>query len=104
ERSERLHEIEEAIASSRRACLECGDGLDLARLEAEVAAEDVSAIPARLAEIGETLAGLHEQQTERTRILAESEAELRRYAGQADAASAEARRQEALAAMSGAVE
>ena len=104
ERSEQLLELEQAIEASRRACLQAGDGLSLAQLEAELSSEDVATIEAQLMQIDEERARVIEQREELQRTISDCEAELRRYDGRADAAAAEARRQEALAVMAASAE
>jgi uncharacterized protein YhaN len=104
ERSERSRALETAIDEARRACFESGDGLSIERLEAELAAADVAALPGQLSQLNGDLGRATEERDGLLRTAAEAETELRRFAGQPDAAAAEARRQEALAAMSTAIE
>lgn len=84
--------------------LKDGDGLDRGALEAEWAATDVPAIPARLEALKQEIDQRVSQQNQWTADLRLAEAALERIAGQDEAAQAEARRQEALARMGNAVE
>jgi uncharacterized protein YhaN len=84
--------------------LKDGDGLDRGALEAEWAATDVPAIPARLEALKQEIDQRVSQQNQWTADLRQPEAALERIAGQDEAAQAEARRQEALARMGNAVE
>lgn len=99
ERSEQLLAVEEAVEQSRRACLESGDGLSIEQLEAEVNAEDVTTIATQLGEIDEKRAELTRRREELASEITDCEAQLRSYDARADAAAAEARRQQALARM-----
>jgi uncharacterized protein YhaN len=67
-------------------------------------AEDVTAIPAQLAQLSRELSQAAEARDQRVHELADHESALRRYAGQSNAATAEGRKQEALASMGAAVD
>jgi uncharacterized protein YhaN len=104
DRSEKLRAIEGEIEARTRTIIEGGDGLSLDALEAEVGAEDLPTIEAKLQDIE-----MQRKEALSTREKAllqkkEAEADLAKIRGQADAASMEARRQEALAAMADAIE
>lgn len=103
-RSDELLALDDTITSARERCLDAGDGLALEALEAEVDAADLAALPTLLAQLDTERQRAVEERERLGQDVARDEAELRRYAGQADAALAEAARQEALAAMGDAVE
>ena len=98
-RSERLHIINHDIEDAKTTILELGDGLSLDDLEAEIAEEDLPTIVARLDGVKKQSG---EAMTSRDDCVLQkktAEAERAKIHGQADAATAEARRQEALARM-----
>lgn len=79
--------------------LDIGDGLSIEELEAEVAAEDLSSIAARLEEIKEQSNTAMSLRDDCVLQKQEAESERDKIHGQSDAATAEAQRQEALAQM-----
>lgn len=81
-----------------------GDGLPLARLEAEVAAEDLTQIAARLEETEHALALAQAKRDEAVATRSHAEAAFGAIAGQDDAVRAEAERQDALLVMGEAVD
>jgi uncharacterized protein YhaN len=102
--SDRRRALDTAIEENTRQALESGDGLELAALTAEVQAEDPRTLPGRLSELEEQR---REAAARRDACLLEkqqAEAERDRVSGQADAASAAARAEEALSEMGDAVE
>lgn len=104
DRSAQANEIDAATADATARIIELGDGLGLAELAAEVAAEDLSTIAARVDEVA---AATDAAQADRERcILTKKVADdaLAAIDGSAAAAEAEALRQEALADMTMAVE
>ncbi len=97
--SQLCHQLTCSIGDLTTTILEIGDGLSIDELEAEVVAEDLSTIAARLEEVKEqsnTAMSLRD-----ACVLQKQDAETERdkIHGQADAATAEAQRQEALARM-----
>lgn len=104
EKSTQLYRAEEAIETARRACLEHGDGLTLAELEAEIAGQEIAKVPGELQQLNIELSQLNDEQTACMQTIAETEAELKRYGAQESAAAAESRRQMALSTMAQAVE
>jgi uncharacterized protein YhaN len=104
DRSEKFRGIEGEIQTRTRTIVEGGDGLSLEALEAEVTAEDLPTIEAKLQEIKMQLGEAVSAREKALLQKKEAEAELAKIHGQADAASTEARRQEALAAMADATE
>lgn len=104
DRSVRANEIDAAAADATARIIELGDGLGLAELTGEVAAEDLTTIAARVDEVA---AASEAAQAERERcILAKKAADdaFSSFDGSAAAAVAEALRQEALADMTTTIE
>lgn len=99
ERSDRRRALRQTLEDAREALIRDGDGLAREAIEAEVAALD----PTQVAGLGEQtkseLAALAERLAALVRQRVTAEQALAAIAGQANAAIAEARRQEALAAM-----
>jgi uncharacterized protein YhaN len=81
-----------------------GDGLPRAQLHAEVAAMDLGLLAAELEQVQAQDQALVERQSQLTADLAAADTALRSISGAADAATAEAQRQEALARMTDVVE
>lgn len=98
-RSDRLRELSARLQGLRKRLAEDGDGIGRERLLAEMAQVDAARLQADLAAIQEDMAEAQEQQNALAVELARAEAELAAIAGSDEAARAEARRQEALAAM-----
>jgi uncharacterized protein YhaN len=103
-RSEQAAELEAEIAKITQIILEQGDGLSLGELEAEVAAEDVTSINPRLAELERQREEAHAEREQRLLDKNTAERDRARIDGSAAAAEAEAMRQEALAEMATATE
>lgn len=99
ERSQHLHLLNRAIEEATTTILELGDGLSLLDLDTEVAEEDLSSIAARLDEVKQQSGAAMTLRDDCVLQKKNVEAERARIHGQADAATAEARRQEALARM-----
>ncbi|MBU9299780.1 chromosome segregation protein SMC [Burkholderia multivorans] len=104
ERSDRRRALRQAVDAAQQQLTRDGDGLSRAALEAEVAEYDIADVPAHLEavkqsieDVGKRLNALAQQQ-----VVAEQA--FGAIDGQANAALAEAKRQEALAAMSDAAE
>lgn len=104
QRSDRLHRAELALDESTRACLESGDGCSIEQLESQIDAEEISTIPARLQALTAEVEQLREAQAARDQHLAACRVQMDKHGGQADAAAAESKRQQALASMSESVE
>lgn len=102
--SDRRRENEAELARVTQHVLDGGDGLGLEDLEREIAAQDFTLLPAALAEVNRKRQDLEQ---ERDSLLAkrnEARAELARAGGQADAVTAAARGEEALADMTTTIE
>lgn len=87
------------IERATRAAGDAGDGLPFERLEKDVACEDRSTITARLGSIDESLREAVKRREECSDRRSRAEAARSAIHGQDDAASAEARRQQAIAEM-----
>lgn len=99
ERSAKATALDDAIAAATGQILEGGDGLSLADLTAEVAAEDLPTIGARLAEIEAQREAARAAREERRLAVDAASRQLAAIDGASTAAEAEAVRQEALAEM-----
>ena len=99
ERSQHLHLLNRAIEEATTTILELGDGLSLDDLDAEVAEEDLPTIAARLDDVKEQSVAAMTLRDDCVLQKKNAEAEKAKIHGQADAATAEAQRQEALARM-----
>ncbi|MDR5855364.1 AAA family ATPase [Caballeronia sp. LZ062] len=103
-RSQRKRELTTAVNEARDAFIKGGDGLPLDALIAEVDGADIAGVQA---ELSLTSSALNESVNVSTALAAQLDAakrELDAISGEANAARAEARRQEALAAMADAAE
>lgn len=103
-RSDRKRELDRAMEAAKTRLTANSDALPLAQIASEVQAQDISAVPARLQSVmdesrisRETQAALNEKH-----LVARQALEA--ISGSADAATAEARRQEALSEMAQACE
>jgi uncharacterized protein YhaN len=103
-RSENLRLLNSAIEEATTVILELGDGLSLDNLEAEVADEDLTTIAARLDDVKEQSGAAMTLRDDCVLQKENAEAEKAKIHGQADAATAEAQRQEALARMAAVTE
>lgn len=99
EQSEISRSITREIEDLKVIIRESSDSLSMDEVEAEIAIEDISTINVRLAEINEQREQALERRDECRSALKDAEQERDKIHGQADAASAEAQRQEALAHM-----
>jgi len=99
EKSENSRNITREIEDLTAIILENSDGLSMDEVEAEIAIEDISTINVRLTEINEQREQALERRDECRSALKDAEQERDKIHGQADAASAEAQRQGALARM-----
>ncbi len=104
ERSDRQRRLSVQRDQALQRLLRDGDGLDRDRLAAEVAGIDLESLPGQQSDLAGATDQLVSQQNQGYAELSIAEARLHQIAGQADAARAEARRQEALARMGNAVE
>ncbi len=99
ERSESSRNITREIEDLTTIIIENSDSLSMDEVEAEISIEDISTINARLTEINEQREQALERRDDCRSVLKDAEQERDKTHGQADAASAEAQRQEALAHM-----
>ncbi len=99
EHSECLHLLTRAIDDATSIILDLGDGLSLDDLDAEVTEEDLSTIAARLDDVKEQSGAAMTLRDDCVLQKKDAEAEKAMIHGQADAATAESQRQEALARM-----
>lgn len=97
--SERLLLLNSAIEDTTTTILGLGDGLSMDDLEAEVANEELSFIEVRLNKVKEQSNAAIANRDECLSQMKDAEIERDKIHGQADAATAEAQRQEALARM-----
>lgn len=97
--SQECHQLTCSIEDLTTTILEIGDGLSIDELEAEVVAEDLSIIAARLEEVKEQSNSAMSLRDSCVLQKQAAETERDKIHGQADAATAEAQRQEALAQM-----
>ncbi|OIQ80545.1 hypothetical protein GALL_376920 [mine drainage metagenome] len=104
ERADARRRLQAAVDHAHKALLEQGDGLPLAALRAEVEGLDPGAVLAELAELDAQEDAVVGRIPQLSAAHSGAEAAFLAMAGQADAATAEARRQEALAQMADAVE
>ena len=102
--SDRWRVLNLQLTDALRQVLGLGDGLGRDALTAEFAATDVTTLGHRLAEFKLEMDDSVAQQNRLSAELNAAQTTLEKIAGQADAARAEAQRQEALARMSNAVE
>ncbi len=104
ERSDARRGLQALVEDAHRALLEQGDGLSLEALRAQLQGLDPGTVLDELAELEPREDAVVRRMQELSAAHSSAEAALRAMAGQADAATAEARRQESLARMSEAVE
>lgn len=103
-RSDQQRQLMAAQAQAEAQLRDGGDGLDPAALQAECTAFDPLALPAALQTVTRDEAEAAERLSALAVELKDARTALGRIAGHADAATAEAKRQEALAAMADAVQ
>jgi len=104
ERSDQWRELSRAKASAEQALQAQGDGLTVEQLRAEAAAEDLQVLATEIAGLGVKDQELVVQLGELAASLQAANTTLNAIGGTADAARAEAQRQEALSKMGDAVE
>ncbi|BAO87311.1 ATP-binding protein [Caballeronia cordobensis] len=102
--SQRKRDLSAAADDARAALIKGGDGLTLDELVAEVEGADMANVQAELSRIGAALSESVRIATDTATALDAARRELDAISGEANAARAEAKRQEALAAMSDAAE
>ncbi len=98
-RSQRLRLLNRAIEDATTTILGLGDGLPVEDLDAEIAEEDLSTIAACLNDVKEQSVAAMARRDDCLSQKKDADTERANIHGQADAATAEARRQEALARM-----
>ncbi|MGK8206274.1 AAA family ATPase [Burkholderia cenocepacia] len=104
ERSDRHRELRRAIDAAQEALVRDGDGLSQAAVEAEVAEQDIADVPAHLEAVKQSLDDVGRRLNTLAQQQVVAEQAFGAIDGQANAAVAEAKRQEALAAMGDAAE
>jgi uncharacterized protein YhaN len=102
--SQKKRELIAAVDDARAALIKGGDGLSLDELVAEVEGADMPNVQAELSRIGAALSESVKIATDIAAALDAARRELDAISGEANAARAEAKRQEALAAMADAAE
>jgi uncharacterized protein YhaN len=103
-RSDRRRELVAAIEQAQQSLVNDGDGLSIDQLAEEVDATEPQAVQADLLNIGAALSDSVNARAEMATALAEARQRLAAISGGANAAIAEAKRQEALASMAVAAE
>ncbi|GJH02755.1 YhaN family protein [Paraburkholderia terrae] len=103
-RSDRKRELVAAIDQAQKSLVNDGDGLSIGQLAEEVDATDPQAVHADLLSVGAALSDSVDARAEMATALAEARQRLAAISGGANAAIAEAKRQEALASMAEAAE
>ncbi len=98
-RSDQQRRLREEIEAAQAALLRDGDGLSQDEIAAEIDRHDLAEVPAQLEAARREQDGLNAAASELARRELEARQALAAIAGQSSAALAEARRQEALAAM-----
>jgi chromosome segregation protein len=104
DRSDRKRHLQQEIAGTRDTLIGDGDGLALEAIEAEVAAQPATDVHALHAQAQLDLAAVNDRLNLLSQDKAKADQALAAIAGQSTAATAEAKRQEALAAMGDATE
>ncbi|WP_159693615.1 YhaN family protein [Cognatazoarcus halotolerans] len=104
ERAERVRQLQTTRDAAIASIGKAGDGLALDQLASECDASDPAVREAELETSRVDAQAAMEEQGRLGGLLADARRKLERISGEADAARAEARRQEALAAMAGAAE
>ncbi|SAL38772.1 ATP-binding protein [Caballeronia concitans] len=103
-KAQRKRELTAAVNDARDAFIKGGDGLTLDALIADVAGADIASVEAELSLIGGALTESVNASTALAAELAAARRELDAISGEANAARAEAKRQEALSVMADAAE
>ncbi|KVN39960.1 chromosome segregation protein SMC [Burkholderia pyrrocinia] len=104
ERSDRQRQLRQALEAAQEALVRDGDGLSQHAIEAEIAEQDIAEVPARLESAKQALTDIGKRLNELAQRQVVAEQAFGAVAGQAGAAVAEAKRQEALSAMGDAAE
>ncbi|WP_175924198.1 ATP-binding protein [Burkholderia latens] len=104
ERSDRQRALRQAVEAAKEALVRDGDGLSQSSVEAEVAEQDIADVPAHLEAVKQALADVGKRLNELARQQVVAQQAFGAIDGQANAAVAEAKRQEALSAMGDAAE
>jgi len=104
ERSDRQRQLRQAVDAAKEALVRDGDGLSQAAVEAEVAEQDIADVPAHLEAVKQSLGDVGSRLNTLAQQQVVAQQAFGAIDGQANAAVAEAKRQEALAAMGDAAE
>lgn len=104
ERSEQARKLDDDAGRAAARAIEAGDGLGLAQLEAEEAADDRDTRQARIDVLRGRIAEAQSRRDDAAMKLSQARSALEAVAGQADAAAAAEDRESALAEMRDAVE
>ncbi|MBN3785460.1 YhaN family protein [Burkholderia sp. Ac-20353] len=104
ERSDRRRELLKAIGGAQEALVRDGDGLSQQAIAAEIAEQEIAEVPARLESVKQELGDVGKRLNEFAQKQVVAEQAFGAINGQANAAVAEAKRQEALASMGDAAE
>ncbi|MBY4697312.1 AAA family ATPase [Burkholderia latens] len=104
ERSDRQRELRQALEAAKEALVRDGDGLSQSAVEAEVAEQDIADVPAHLEAVKQALGDVGKRLNELAQQQVVAQQAFGAIDGHANAAVAEAKRQEALAAMGDAAE
>ncbi|CAM2342081.1 hypothetical protein BVIET440_420001 [Burkholderia vietnamiensis] len=104
ERSDRQRALRQAMDAAKQALVRDGDGLSQSAIEAEVEEQDIADVPAQLEEVKQALGDIGARLNALAQQQVVAQQAFGAIDGQANAALAEAKRQEALAAMGEAAE
>ncbi|PAJ78394.1 ATP-binding protein [Burkholderia ubonensis] len=104
ERSDRHRQLRQSVDAAQEALVRDGDGLSQEAIEAEIAEQDLADVPALLESAKQALGDVGKRLNELAQKQVVAEQAFGAIDGQANAAVAEAKRQEALAAMGDAAE
>ncbi|KVT61259.1 ATP-binding protein [Burkholderia ubonensis] len=104
ERSDRHRQLRQSLDAAQEALVRDGDGLSQEAIEAEIAEQDLADVPALLESAKQALGDVGKRLNELAQKQVVAEQAFGAIDGQANAAVAEAKRQEALAAMGDAAE
>lgn len=104
ERSDRQRALRQAVDAAKQALVRDGDGLSQSAIEAEVEEQDIADVPAQLEEVKQALGDIGARLNALAQQQVVAQQAFGAIDGQANAALAEAKRQEALAAMGEAAE
>ena len=104
ERSDRQRQLRQAVDAAHEALVRDGDGLSRSAVEAEVAEQDIADVPAHLEAVKQSLGDVGKRLNELAQQQVVADQAFGAIDGKANAAVAESKRQEALAAMGEAAE